>query len=393
MIDDAHRAALETLAVSESEAIELYTRRTLRVRVESRSDSAPDIANIDDVGSAARVELGDGTRGFAAASGNAAATLHSIVEVARATAKAVEPGRARVRGGEASCSRDLDPDAPGPCMLEADVSARWVRSTEASLRDRGVEVVRVALERAWTGEWWTTTRGLSSRRTRVRSRAEVAVRTPGGAVFATPLVACGHDRTPDATPVLGAIEALESGRDDRSRSLDARRALWAPEAAAVLVRAVVERRFAEADPRPRAVGPGWVVREEPAGPEHAVGGRFDDAGRAVERVEHADGRSFRPASPAGTVWRASFRDPPERGPGRLVVAPASAERTASSAIPGVRLHPLAADRWIVEPVGSAAPFEVDPRRVAAACVGGVGEAQETAAGVRTPALVFEFSAS
>jgi len=85
-----------------------------------------------------------------------------------------------------------------------------------------------------------------------------------------------------------------------------------------------------------------------------------------------------------------YREPPEPIATSLVVEPPPVDPPRGAIWADVaRIHPLSAGSWLVEIEPGPRFLRVHPLDLAGQCVGGVGEAVQSARGVTTPALVFD----
>lgn len=175
--------------------------------------------------------------------------------------------------------------------------------------------------------------------------------------------------------------------------------LLLPNAAASLVRALVEALHSDRRTVGLPVGRGWVVAEDPLAPDAPFGASFDDAGFESRAVELADGRTVTGAIEGpGLLRRPSFRDPP--GPLALNLrVKADPVPLPPRSLPVLDLRVLPAeDGWLLEfTVGGRAEAPGERRRFAKSrpeelvlgVLGAVGEAQATWKGVVTPSLLLE----
>jgi predicted Zn-dependent protease len=273
--------------------------------------------------------------------------------------------------------READGASPRPsAWVEAAVS------TEAWVDDLGTRAVR-ARRRAWAMALF-----------RGRALPDAAER---------PRFLAGRD--------FGALDAGTWSEDfddspgptrlpDRSPDLP-----WvlSPQAAASLVPALVAVIHAPGRRPGGKVGAGWSLHDDPLHERGLVGGAFDDVGFDADRVVLAEGGIVRRALDGpGTFRRPSYRDRPAPYPTTLVLTPPDVGRPERYyRIQALRLHPLEADRWVLELDGvrrqadaavevfQGARAVVRPQDLVERCVGGVGEARAAAWGVVTPGLVFE----
>ena len=402
---DHHRSIKNDLAI---DRLELYHRASSGVRVaRGRRRSQLEFVTGREDGVAVRVGGPDpGAFRFAACSGGGLGALRWAAREARASAGLVPGESCFVDGPEDS---RIDLDEVGPLPSEADLSGwldeAWLRVSSAG-QDAGGLVPAVAwVEASATVETLAADPGRAASRGRTRAWAMVRLRQPtGGAPFASPLFVAGRgwaDLPADGwAGLLAARNGFPGTPADRiERDLPL---VFASEAAAPLVIALVRELHGERGGLGAPVGPGWVVEDDPASLESLSGGRFDDAGFPSSRRLLADGVAIRGSlEGAGAYRRASFRDPPAPAPSHLVVGPPEERLPESHFFVnrlvlsrfGPRLWQLELEGVVRRSAGSAFPararMRVAPRDLVKACRGGHGLSRRLHLGVRTPDLVFD----
>jgi len=172
--------------------------------------------------------------------------------------------------------------------------------------------------------------------------------------------------------------------------------IFAPNAAAVVVGALL-RGIQEGElPLEARVGGGLCVADEPAHPEGLAGGAFDDAGFDATRTLLADGRRVVSGLPkVGALRRGSYRDAPSTLTSTPVVFSEAPITTDSSfgVVRSCRILPLSREEWVLSfaahtPHERASVVRVTAGALAEGCLGSVGRAVVCADGVISPGLVF-----
>lgn len=368
---------------SRGTAIEIYTRRSRRVRVRIE----PGVGRVEergwDAGTTVRTHDPSTSRlGFAAASGRAAIEAVPLTRFALESAVHV-PGASTPwsRRGE-GVLRDLEP------TLELPSSGRlsdWLERAAAGTArpaTRWIEAAATVEAVAAEGLCWLRTR----RRVWAVALGEGLPETSAArSLEALPRVPAGPDpAAPREGPLRGPLR-------------------FGPRALAVLVPSLVRALHGTAPPLGLEVGPGWDLRDDPRSPGAVVGGDFDDCGfEAVPRPLAAGGRVIGGVHGRGTLRRGSYRDFPESGPSLLVVTPPMAALSEDRLdVLSLRLEMATPKSWRLEMDGErwvsgrsaggfrGAPLWTDPVSLAQACVAGSGEPATCGWGVLSPALIFE----
>lgn len=400
-LESAHRSARTRARLAR---LELYHRASMTLRVGRLRDSDRDEIRFGvDEGLAIRVRPSsrDETL-FAAASAFDPRGL-----ITRALA-----GVGRSRSGDVwqekrqPLHEDLDASLQLPDVGEL---RNWLDAARARLVDETGQrgVARVWLEVASTVESWAADGGIRATRARRRAwaLAEPVPSKADGAGSRTPLIVAS--RHWEALPIdgwarLAADRAGESAT--RAGAIAQRRVIvLTPEAASILVQALVRVLHATDEGIGQPVGPGWQVTDEPAAPDAIFGGSFDDACFPTESRVLANGvRVSGTTAGPGCYRRASFRDPPAfrasnlivSGPRRLDLPP------GGLIVSGLSIHALGPAEWTLEVSGreisSGAAgggfrgyVRTDPWRMVRRCTSGMGPPRRSHRGVITPALVFE----
>lgn len=277
-------------------------------------------------------------------------------------------------------------------------AARLVDWLDGAGRRIGPGARPMWIEVAQTVENWAGSGGL--RATRCRCRGGSMVHSESTRPF---LIAARHWSGLDP----GAFEIL---RDDRIAP-DKRGAatglppllLLSPECAGALAVSLARRVHGDPTFLKRPAGPGWCLEDRPDAPEAIYGGAFDDLGLPTRPRTLADGKAIRDLiTGPGSFRRPAFRDPPQPAPAHLVLRPPELEMPARfAAVTGLSLHPLPADRWMLELAGvffeggeAALGFDgsivsTTPSRLIESCTGAVGPARPSYRGVVTPGLLFD----
>jgi hypothetical protein len=172
--------------------------------------------------------------------------------------------------------------------------------------------------------------------------------------------------------------------------------IFSPAAAAAIIGGLVRAMQGGEIPPGIPVGAGLCVADDPRHPAGLSGGSFDDAGFEARRTILADGRqAVGPLPRAGTLRRASFRDPPSNAPSTLVVFSDAPIRMSERApiISHCRVLPVAPGEWVLDlGPGSANDHpsiaRIAPEALVERCLGTVGPPVVCADGVITPGLVF-----
>lgn len=278
----------------------------------------------------------------------------------------------------------------------------WIDRASTALKPTVSTPARVRVESAAIVETWASSNGARASRTRARAWAiaEPFADSHGRA----PLVVAG--RSWDSLDGNGWRTLLQDRRWPGEESVDSVSGNWSfvfgPEAAAVLVRALVRALHGPSAPDVKAVGPAWRVSDVPAHPQATGGGTFDDLGQPSGVTQLADGKRVvgRLGGP-GTWRRASYRDVPLPDPSFLVVE-AGREKLPGRAVvvSETSVHVLGPRHWLLECRGglleNGGPgaavrgllLKVDPLDLVARCASTWGEPRISWLGVSTPALVF-----
>ena len=231
----------------------------------------------------------------------------------------------------------------------------------------------VRVELGWTTEVLVGPAGWIAVRTRARSSAVLS----GGSRLV-------------ARRGFGALStAVEPSREARESRGDS--VLLAPGAAAAVGARLAHIVHGPAPELGREVGRGWIVDDEPQDARGLAGGVFDDAGFPTRRRALAiDGKIVGGIDGPGSYWRRSFRDPPLSLPSNLVIGGAIAEDASDiERVEECRVLPLGRREWVLEiPGRRPSHLRVDPMTLLARCAGTMGDAETTAEGVITPALLF-----
>lgn len=388
---DPERALLETtrawdLARHEAAsgtAIEIYTRRSRRIRLRSE----PGVGRIEergwDAGTAVRTHDPSTSRiGFASSAGCAANAAVLLTRVALESAVRVPELCAPWLRRGAEVLRDLEPSLELPSAGRLSDWLDGAATAAVPPATRWVEAAATVEAVAAEGLSW------------VRSRCRVwAVAVGGGlpessaarSLEALPPVPAGPGLPPaSAGPLRGPLR-IE------------------PRALGVLVPALVRALHGDPPARDLDVGPGWAVRDDPLMPGAVVGGAFDDSGfdavpRALARECRVVGGVYGP----GTLRRGSYRDLPEPGTSLVVVTP-PVEPVPEDRVDvlSLRVEVVTPKSWRLEMDGErwvagrsaggfrAAHLWTDPVTLARACVAGSGEPARCGWGVLSPALIFE----
>jgi len=215
----------------------------------------------------------------------------------------------------------------------------------------------------------------------------------------------------DSTRVI-ARRSLMEWRDARlrsevesantsARSLPVNQSVtFLPDAAAPIVLALVGWAHLRAPSIGLEGGNGWSVDDDPRHLEGLSGGIFDDAGFLAEsRALAREGTRIGQISGSGTMWRRSFRDPPEPAPSNLTMPPGLGyqDRPQGEVVDRCRVIRLNADLWVLElefvPGGRfsrrRAYPRVSPAELLGRCSSRIGMPQVTPDGPIVPSLVFE----
>lgn len=379
--------------------VEVYRRVADRVRVGLRPPSrTPERSIGHEEGTAVRVALPDGRRGFGASSGGGSRSLDLALSAAVRNAVPVGARTAGWWSGEPGARSDPDGamSLPGTDDLEAWLDRVLEQRRRASRTTAVVHAIQV--EVAATVETlsgygnWVALRG--------RRRAWVLGLERRGSAGDAPeatwsLAGRSLDEVEAACRTLPRLASGPSDRPTRDRA----GVVVTADAACILVAALARTVHAESAAIGLGVGPGWTLIDDPLDGASLFHGTFDDAGFPTERRRLADGRTVVASiGAAGNFRRGSYREPPVPMATNLSLEPPEAGSPPRAIwVDDVRIHPLSQRDWILELHPSdrdrawVDPLIVrsSPETLVSRCVGGMGGARRSPRGVTSPSLVFE----
>jgi predicted Zn-dependent protease len=351
--------------------VELYAKTSRRLRVaRDLTGREVTINSAHESGLAVRTSRpGQDRSGFAASSGfseDAARWVASVANDSEVLVTAAAPGPEH---SIASQRRDLDEDVPLPtsealttCVM-ANPGAEWVEAA-------------VTLEVLVGAEGWIAAR----RRNRLWALAG------------------------DGRPYLLAQRGFEAweqlvNRREGPTSLGTHpkspgwtELVLQPDAAGIVVAALVESFHLDSASEWVEAGKGWSVADEPLNPNGLAGGSFDDVGfPAAPRVLASDGLWVGSLGGPGTFRRSSFREPPSESVSNLMVPEGTIKSSPGLVARRCRLLRLSTNLWVLELDLPEGPFWIrtNPRQLLAGCRYRMGGARLTPAGPIVPAIVFE----
>jgi predicted Zn-dependent protease len=377
-------------------AVELYARSSLRLRVRAEGAGSAVVERGHDDGLAVRVVDPTGRIGFAAVSGiDSQAVDCALSEATLSAGPVIDPPWSEGGGGVST-----DHDAP-IALPETEALEAWLADAASGSRRPG--------QVAWV-ECGRTFEALVAdgdlRATRQRNRAwgmGLVSFSTGDAIEERPRVVAARrleDLPADLLTVKIPPSAPPLGLREAARSLPV---VIGPQAASILVRALVQALCSPGRTGRTPVGAAFAVTEDPGHHDGLSGGRFDDAGFATQMKVLADGGFVSAADRgAGHYLRASYRDPPRPSFGTLVVADGEADMPGEALlIEHLRIHALDVDSWLME-VGAVVEEDGRPARpvrlgfararpteLALRLHGAIGRARPCANGVITPALLLD----
>ena len=370
--------------------IELYHRWTTRTRIAREAWSAGPLrfAGCEE-GIAVRLADAVGRWTFGASSGGGSPSLLWAIEAARSSEPAGggEEGPRAWGAGDGSFQLDLD---EGPLPEEAAMEEWLDLALDALIRARGVAQRGPAsgwIEAGRTVEVLVGQGGIATMRSRNR------VWAMGSAGRERPLGALAvaarriSSLSADAWAEQWTASTASGGRGEWTRGPVVLEGRAAGELVRHLAAAVHGRGAAPGAP----VGSGWRVVDDPLDPDGLSGGRFDDAGFPAGRRALSDGRQAVGALEGrGHSWRPSFRDPPEALFTTLLVLGGSEEAPPRTPrVHDLRIHRLAADRWVAEAPGPTY-VEARPLDLVQRCVSSFGPVRRVLPGVVSPALLVDW---
>ena len=380
LVDRALSLRREALDRESKARIELFAKVSLRARaMQACRGGCVSLDHVHESGLALRVvSPGRGRAGFAAASGLSRETLRWALEVA--------------------CSLEAHAPTSGPGPMDAIPSERWDLDPETDLPIEEALAGGLAthpefewVEAGTTLEVLIGADGWLAGRRRHRIWA-----LEGGA--SPRLVA---QRGFGGLNLLFDPERRKSPGNACRGSGDLGVLAMTPEAASSVVSALVDHFHGVGIDHSRESGPGWTVSDEPDRADALSGGSFDDVGfPSTTRVLAEEGLWRGEIGGPGSLWRASFRQPPMERTSNLVVPPGrTAEPPEGVAIARrCRVLRMSGEVWVLEldlenDQSSENPgrlwARVRPQVLLDACVSRLGGSVVTAAGPIVPGLLFD----
>lgn len=407
---DDHLALLDRIAPpSLSSEVEIYHRHAMRVRVQQRTASEPSTHHLsDEDGAAVRLwNRLEGRTGFGAVNRFDIDGLRWALQRAGETMGTMEGDAGALQEGNGAPASDDDEDGrlPSISSLESMHRAMLESVTGNIFPGINAEVAAAWTEAGLTVETLVTTTGVRTRRVRIRTWSMLSLRWQSdGAFFERPrLAAC---RGFGALPVPSIFREAAGAMLCAGRELEFPRSgavVLAPDASAVLVRAVVRALQTGPGRKTGPAGPAWRVRDVPDLDGALFGGSFDDTGRLTTSNVLADGKSWTTGLHGNACnWRGSYRDRPETMPSNLVVEEGEESMPDNGiSLTDLRIHPLGAEKWTLEGLGTVISggkpsgeggrcfLTVNPAALVERCSSAIGHAVRSANGVSTPALLFD----